>query len=118
LEAQVTEFEDRWLEELSDASSLPLKSLKHGIRFYTAKYEGSYFRLNKDTSGITFQYMLEKYSFDVERCDEFEDIDIHDFRMRWMSLDKDELMKVNIVFAELECLIPYMVRWNRELEAL
>lgn len=118
LEAQVDEFESRWFEEIFEASSMNVKSLKHGIRVYGYEGEGSTFGVTKYTSAIVFNFMLKSFEFDVERCDEFEDIDVNDFILRSYRVDKDELMKINMVFAELESLIPYLVRWNREVEAL
>lgn len=118
IDAQLTEFETRWFEEIFEASSLNVKSLKHGIRAYGYEAEGSTFGVTKYTSAIVFNFMLKSFEFDVERCDEFEDIDVNDFILRSYRVDKDELMKINIVFAELESLIPYLVRWNREVEAL
>lgn len=118
LEAQLMEFETRWFEEISEAASMGLKSLKHGIRDYGYEAEGSMFRVEKYTSSIVFNFMMKSFEFDMERCDEFEDVDAHDFVLRSYRVDKDELMKINIVFGELERLIPYLVRWNRELEAL
>lgn len=118
LDAQVSEFESRWFEEIAEASSLPVKSLKHGIRVYGFESEGSTLGVSKYTSSIVFQFMLKSFEFDMERCDEFEDVDANDFVLRSYRVDKDELMKINIVFAELESMIPYLVRWNRELEAL
>lgn len=118
LDAQVSEFESRWFEEIAEASSLHVKSLKHGICVYGYEGEGSTFSVSKYTSSIVFQFMLKSFEFDMERCDEFEDVDANDFVLRSYRVDKDELMKINIVFAELESLIPYLVRWNREVEAL
>lgn len=118
LEAQLMEFETRWFEEISEVTSMGLKCLKHGIRVYGYEAEGSMFRVEKYTSSIVFNFMMKSFEFDIERCDEFEDVDVHDFVLRSYRVDKDELIKINIVFGELERLIPYLVRWNRELEAL
>ena len=118
IEAELVEFETRWFEEISEAASMDLKSLKHGIRVYGYEGEGSTFRVNKYTSTIALKYIMNSFEFDLERSDEFEDIDVNDFMLRSYRIDKDELMKINIVFSELESLISYLVRWNRELESL
>lgn len=118
IDAELEEFETRWFEEISEAASMDLKSLKHGIRVYGYEGEGSKFSVNKNTSTIALKYIMNSFEFDLERCDEFEDIDVNDFMLRSYRIDKDELMKINIVFSELESLIPYLVRWNRELESL
>ena len=117
-EAQLKEFSERWFEEVEEAASLPLKSLEHDISVYAYGREDSMISVRNGKSSITFSYLMNNYEFVMERCDEFEDIDVHDFVLRWYRLDKDELMKINIAFAELESLIPFLVRWNREMEAM
>jgi len=117
-EAQLNEFTSRWYEEIAEVTSMDLKSLKHGIRVYGTCYEGSTFHVSNNKSTIAFKYLMESYEFYLERCDEYEDIDIQDFVISSYRIDKDELMKITIVFKELESLIPYLVKWNREMEAL
>jgi hypothetical protein len=117
-EAQLKEFSERWFEEVEEAASIPLKSLEHDISVYGHGSEDRMLSVSHRQSSITFSYLMNKYEFVMERCDEFEDIDVHDFVLRWYRVDKDELMKINIVFAELEGLIPFLVRWNREMEAM
>ncbi len=117
-QAQLKEFSDRWFEEVEEAASIPLKSLDHDISVYGHGSEDSMLSVYHRQSTIAFDYLMNKYEFVMERCDEFEDIDVHDFVLRSYRVDKDELMKINIVFAELEGLIPFLVRWNREMEAM
>ncbi len=117
-QAQLKEFSDRWFEEVEEAASIPLKSLDHDISVYGHGSEDSMLSVYHRQSSIAFDYLMNKYEFVMERCDEFEDIDVHDFVLRSYRVDKDELMKINIVFAELEGLIPFLVRWNREMEAM
>ena len=117
-EAQLNEFTTRWYDEIAEVSSMELKSLKHDIRVYGSGYEGTTYSVCKNKSTIAFKYLMETYEFYLERSDEFEDIDIQDFVIRSYRIDKDELMKITIVFNELESIIPYLVKWNREMEAL
>ncbi len=118
IDAEIEEFETRWFEEIAEATSMDLTTLKHGIHVYGYEGEGSTFSVRKYTSSLELKYMMKSFEFDVERCDEFEDIDVGDFFLRTYRVDKDKLMKINIVFSELESLIPYLVLWNRELESL
>ena len=117
-EAQTNEFTSRWYDEIAEVTSMELKSLKHGIRVYGSSYEGCTFHVSKNKSTIAFKYLMETYEFYLERCDEYEDIDIQDFVISAYRIDKDELMKITIAFKELESLVPYLVKWNREMEAL
>ncbi len=117
-ESQLQEFEERWLEIITEESSIPLKEMRHGIRVYCADREGSTFDISKYSSHFVFNYMMELFDFTMERSDEFEDIDIQDFYLSRYHFGKDELMKINIVFKSLECLIPVLVKWNREMEAM
>lgn len=118
LKEQMKEFENRWFEEVSEAASMELVELVHGMGVYGGEHEDGKFHLSTYRSTITLKYFMEKHTFDIEPNDEFEDIDIHDFHLRCYRLDKDDLFKVNHVFGEMESLVPYMVRWNRERESL
>ena len=94
-EAQLQEFEERWLESITEESAIPLKEMRHGIRVYCADREGSTFDISKYSSHFVFNYMMELFDFTVERSDEFEDIDIQDFYLSRYNFGKDELMKIN-----------------------
>ena len=117
-EAQTNEFTSRWYDEIAEVTSMELKSLKHGIRVYGSSYEGCTFHVSKNKSTIAFKYLMETYEFYLERCDEYEDIDIQDFVISAYRIDKDELMKITIAFKELESIVPYLVKWNRQLKVL
>lgn len=118
LKEQINEFDHKWFEELSDAASMELVELRHGMSVYGSKYEDCSLSLGMYRSTIELQYFMENYTFDIEQNDEFEDLDIHNFHLRRFRIDKDDLFKVNHVFGEMEALIPYLVKWNREQESL
>jgi hypothetical protein len=119
MKEQIKEFEDRWFEEISEAASMELLELSHGTSICAGESEGTTFSIyTNHRSVISFKYILQNFTFDIEPNDEFEDIDIHDFHLRCYRLDKDDLFKVGHVFGELEGLIPYLVKWNRERESL
>lgn len=117
-DAQLQDFEERWFETIKEESVIPFKEMRHGIRVYCVDREGSTFEISKYSSHLIFSYMMESYDFTMVRSDEFEDIDIQDFHLSRYNFGKDELMKINIVFKSLECLIPVLVKWNREMESL
>ena len=58
---------------------MDLTILKHRIRVYAYEGEDSTFRASQYTSTLELKYMMKSFEFDVERCDEFKDVDIGDF---------------------------------------
>jgi len=117
-EAKLLEFDVRWYAEIAEESSMNLNKINNRIWVHGSIYEGNMFQLNKNDSWIAFNFMHKTYEFSLHKNDEYDDIDFQDFQIHANRINIDDLMKLNIVFNELESLMPNLIRWNREIESI
>ena len=100
IEAQLEEFEERWLEEIQELSSIPVKRLETGHVFRLWDKETGFLSMQTNYGRIMFQYMMKDYKFNYNANDEFEDLDIHDFAIYYESIDRDGYQRMGILWLE------------------
>lgn len=109
-------FNQKWFEDLQEICSIELIKIETG--YYLYGYDGphSFMELTRNRGWFRFKYLMKEYNFLYEPNDEFEDLDIHDFRMQVGNMDRDEYRRSGFVWAELEALVYSLVFWNRQSE--